>query len=987
MAADGTIKIYTDIDTKGLQAGTRQIETNMNRISGSVRKIGGMLASAFAVKQIVQFGKECLDLGSDLQEVQNVVDSVFTTMSDKVDKFARSAATSAGLSETMAKRYTGTFGAMAKAFGFTEEEAFGMAASLTQLSGDVASFYNLTQDEAYTKLKSVFTGETESLKDLGVVMTQAALDSYAMANGFGKTTSAMSEQEKVALRYQFVMDQLSTASGDFIRTSGGWANQVKILQLQIESLKATVGQGLINLFTPVIKVINLVLAKLATVANAFKAFTELITGNKSKGTTANSVTDGVSTGYDSASQSAEDYAKATDDAAKAMENAKKAAEGYLSPIDQINKFTSSENTSQVSGSSPAAGTAISAPAVDYGQLAKGETVIDEMNGSTQALIDKCRELAAAFKAGFVISFGDSETKIQSIKTSISGIGSTLKAIFTSPEVLSSADSMAKSIAGYFGQITGAAASIGLSLASNLFGGLENYLISDAGFIKQSIISIFDATADIANISGQYVTALSGLFNIFTTPTAKKITSDLIGLFVNGFLGVQTAGITFLSNMVTLVLTPVINNIDKIKLAFEGILEPISIVLSTLHTSMLTTFSVVSEVYTNHIEPFVTNFTNGISNIAGTLLDAWNKHISPVLTKLANKFKKTWQNTVQPLLNTIIGLVGDLADLFNVVWTEIIEPIITEFIDTSAPAVGGALENIGGWFTDLFGTVSTAANGILTALSGVITFLTGVFSQDWDTVTKGIEKITKGLQSTVESVFKFIRESILQPFDNFLSKIFEKDWTETFGILGSGVNGLLDIIETLWSSGKETLNDILDFLEDVFTGDWEDAWNTARSAMETAFEGLVELIKKPVNGVIALLNGLISAVNSLLELIESKLKFDFTIPNPLGGDALVDYHWQATLPRIYGSIPLLAQGAVIPPNAPFLAMLGDQKNGTNLEMPESLLRKVLREEMGSRSGGNTYNVQATCNRKTIFELMIEEAKLQQQITGQNPFALT
>ena len=170
---------------------------------------------------------------------------------------------------------------MAKAFGFSEEQAYDMGASLTKLAGDVASFYNLSQDEAYTKLKSVFTGETESLKDLGVVMTQTALDSYAMANGFGKTTAKMSEAEKVALRYSFVQNQLAAAQGDFARTSGSWANQIRILTLQFDSLKATIGQGLINLFTPVIRVINTVIGKLITLANAFKSFTELIIGQKS----------------------------------------------------------------------------------------------------------------------------------------------------------------------------------------------------------------------------------------------------------------------------------------------------------------------------------------------------------------------------------------------------------------------------------------------------------------------------------------------------------------------------------------------------------------------------------------------------------------------------------------------------------------------------------------------------------------------------------
>ena len=108
-------------------------------------------------------------------------------------------------------------------------------------------------------------------------MTQSALDAYAMANGFGKTTQQMSESEKVALRYQFVMSKLSAAQGDFARTSGSWANQTRILKLQFDSLKATLGQGFINLFTPILKVINTLLGKLTTLAHAFKSFTELIT--------------------------------------------------------------------------------------------------------------------------------------------------------------------------------------------------------------------------------------------------------------------------------------------------------------------------------------------------------------------------------------------------------------------------------------------------------------------------------------------------------------------------------------------------------------------------------------------------------------------------------------------------------------------------------------------------------------------------------------
>ena len=155
MAADATSVGQIGLD---LVVNSNSFQRQVAGITGLAKKAGAALAGAFAVKKIVDFGKKCLELGSDLAEVQNVVDVTFPHMTSQVDQFAKSAAMSFGLSETMAKKYTGTFGAMAKAFGFSEQAAYDMSATLTGLTGDVASFYNLSQDEAYTKVNSVFTG-------------------------------------------------------------------------------------------------------------------------------------------------------------------------------------------------------------------------------------------------------------------------------------------------------------------------------------------------------------------------------------------------------------------------------------------------------------------------------------------------------------------------------------------------------------------------------------------------------------------------------------------------------------------------------------------------------------------------------------------------------------------------------------------------------------------------------------------------------------
>lgn len=250
---------------EGMNVGGEAVEGLVNKVG----KLGSAIATAFAVGQLKDFVMECTEIGSDLAEVSNVVDTVFTNLNDKVVEFSRNATAQYGMSETMAMEYVGTLGSMARAFDFTEQQAYDMATTLTGLTADVSSFYNLDHEEAYTKLKSVFTGETESLKDLGVVMTQTALDQYALAHGFGKTTSQMTEQEKTALRYQFVLDKLKFAQGDFAKTSGEWANQMRIFSLQWETLKGTLGRGFIAILSPVLLMLNKIIARIIDMANIF----------------------------------------------------------------------------------------------------------------------------------------------------------------------------------------------------------------------------------------------------------------------------------------------------------------------------------------------------------------------------------------------------------------------------------------------------------------------------------------------------------------------------------------------------------------------------------------------------------------------------------------------------------------------------------------------------------------------------------------------
>ncbi len=331
-------------------------------VQTAFKPLGNMIGMALGGATAVSFTKSCLELGSNLSEVQNVVDTTFKSMAAEVNNFANTAMEQFGLSETVTKKYMGTLGAMSNSMGFTTAKSFEMSKAVTGLSADVASFYNMSSDEAFTKLKAIWTGETESLKEIGVLLTQTNLDQYALNNGFGKTTAKMTEQEKVMLRYQYTLSALSDASGDFAKTSDSWANQTRVLSLRFDSLKATLGQGFINLFTPIVQQLNVLLETLNLTSKSFVDFTKIVTGQE------------ISTeGLNNISSAAITAKQDMTNTGNAVENTAEKIKRSLSGFDKINKI--GENSSSATSSS--------VTSVD--SVANGSSAPEETNNVSQSI--------------------------------------------------------------------------------------------------------------------------------------------------------------------------------------------------------------------------------------------------------------------------------------------------------------------------------------------------------------------------------------------------------------------------------------------------------------------------------------------------------------------------------------------------------------------------------------------------------------------------
>lgn len=863
-------------------------------------------------------------------------------------------------------------------------------------------------------------------------MTQSALDQYALANGYGKTTSEMTEQEKVALRLAFVQKQLSAASGDFIRTSGSWANQVRVMQLQLQSLKATVGQGLINIFTPVLKVINILLGKLATLANAFKSFTELITGKKSSGQTSGSgagltgdasgVQD-TADAYGEAADNASKLADSTEDVADATKDAAKAANGYLNPLDEISRYSSQTATST---SSPSAGKGTGETSgglggtvgnVDYGNLAKGEDALSKMSPVLDGIVKRFKELAGLFKKGFWEGLGDYKPVLKDLKKNINSIKKSLKNIFTDPAVLNASSKFADSLALNLGKITGSIARIGLTIAQNLVGGIAKYLSQNTDRIKKYIVDMFNIGTDISDIIGNFSVAFADVFSVFGGETAQQLTADIIGIFAQIEMTATELCAKLGRDMLNMIAKPFIDNKDLLKSAIEGSLKVIETVTSGILATIQTLGNLIQKLYDEHLKPFFDSIANGISSISKTTLTVYNTYILPVLQGLADKLKGLMTGALGETFAKIETFLGKIIDVLKLLWENILVPLINWIIANVVPVLAKIADMIGTKVINIVKTLIKVIGDIVDVLSGVIDFIVGVYTGDWEKAWNGVKGIAEGAWNLIKDIILGVWETIksetqgaldivkgvIELVFNAIKSIVFTAWdyvktctTNALSALKTTVSTEFNAIRTkiskTWSSVKTKTAQIWDSISTVLFGKLEkiksaivDKFTSAKDTVVSVFEGIKDTIKNTLNSVIGVINDAIGTVNSAIGGIESALSFGpWKVPTPFGSKTI---GFRATFPRV-PTVPYLAKGAVIPPRSEFLAVLGDQKQGNNIETPEALLRKIVREETaGRQAGGGNYRFTAQINRRTLFDEMMKEAQMRRDTSGRNPFEMT
>lgn len=994
-----------------------------DNLTKSASNLGSKIGTVIGGALVGSFTKSCLDLGSDLTEVQNVVDVTFGNMTEQVNTWSKNAMEQFGLSETVAKKYLGTSGAMAKAFGITGQAAVDMSENVTGLSADVASFYNVSSDEAFTKLKSIFTGETETLKDLGVVMTQTALDQYALNNGFGKTTANMTEQEKVMLRYQFVTSRLADASGDFAKTSDGWANQTRVLKLRFDALKATLGQGLIKVLSPLIKMFNELLGKIQSCADSFVGLTNVMSGKSASLSTIASDATGASSAIDSIGESA-------DKSAKKLKN--------LANYDELNVISKDTSTSEDTGGRSDAG-------ISGGTSTGGD--IDYSNNVASKYIDAIKKswVNADFtNIGSVVSkkIGNALESIKwtSIKNTAGKLASSLATFLNGFFKPSTFYSTGKTVAQAVNTAIHAKfvfskkfdfANFGKSLGSGINGYVKNInwkeqLQASKNWGKGTATALnsflkttdFDAVGKhVGNILVSNINkAFSFLTNVDYTRLGQSVADSINGFFKsmnkideeNGLNGWQKAGKSFNSLVKGLInaIATAIKGVTWSKILkaagdFLGELDlgTVGIIIGAITWKWIGK-DAISALFTTWLSKKISPLSLGgvkVDKDAATAVGTTaGGYIAAAIVTAVGAY-----NITKEICKKIFP---DDADLYNMSVGDIIKYLSDTDTDDLKGAAKGIKDTINEGarsdyeeIKDGIGDAIYGAFGIDIGgkkdgpghKGGIGSFGSPDSSSDSSSVSSGKEMSTLNIDVVVKNMDRLNKlkktiaglsnKSIQAKFDakeTAKFKVSRNWWTNTKSkSLTATVRGAMtSSFRTVKSSWAPLSNKAI-------TAKAKGAMTGNFNTLSTKWAGLGN---KTVT-MTAKATPWSSVKRSFSSLFKSILSyFQAKLVNPL---KKAFSGAKNTLGSVFGfsdiKIPAFANGAYLKANTPQLAIVGDNTHEGEFVAPESKLKAAVREaldERGSSPSGETYEIYMTLDGDVVYKTVVKKAQMRKKQTG-------
>lgn len=709
-SVDGDIRLTIEFDQNGINRGIKKTEKAINGLQSSLKKFGGTIAAAFSIKAIVNFGSQAVKIASDISEVQNVVDTAFGNMAYKCETFADTAIEQFGMSKLAAKQTASTYMSMAKSMGVPVDAASDMAIEVAKLTGDVASFYNLDQSVAATKLKSIYTGETETLKDLGVVMTETNLKEFALSQGITKAYSAMTQAEKVGLRYAYVTNALTDASGDFIRTQSSWANQTRILSERWKEFMSEIGSALITVLTPALQMLNNIIVALTSFAAKINMITTALFNVNAQ--------ESEQTGHiQSAITAQNSLTGAVEETAEAQNKA-------LAGFDEINKISGS-NTASSAAVSAASGSEVPLLAPSSQTTAAVDAIAKRIQTAFQRLLDWFNtEITPSFTSAF-----------DNITPSLSGIQDSFKNIF------SSAGTLAEPIYALFnGSIT---PFLQTTIANwgEIIGGLAdtlNIVLSSIWTtvllpMSQSLLTTIwpfwlSLYTNISNVATQAFGVVKSTFDDIWTGGIIPGLSVLVDIWNDIWDSVANAW----KKWGKPIFDKLSKALDKVRAIIENAWNNL---LKPIWDRLL---QAITTIWNNHLKPLWDNILDFVGEIVDCALTIYNNAIAPIISWLQDKLYPIFVNVWNQILNVVEPIIAGIIDTVNGIITAlkgIVQFVKGVFSGDWETAWNGIKTTFAGIWDSMVAIVKAPLNAIIALINNMLSSIEGALNKMIDALNK------------------------------------------------------------------------------------------------------------------------------------------------------------------------------------------------------------------------------------------------------------
>lgn len=1003
--ADGKVTIDTAIDPNGIKAGSKEIETAVRRLASSIDGIGTSAKKSLE-KQVASFEKVNQQYAAQEQKVQQLKGKIaelenqkiptdeFKAIGKQIDtdtaKLNRLIEQQRLFEETGGRTNSRTYRArqlqieeLTKSIEYakgeqddllnsggaytipdTSKQTAALAAEETKLSEMNTkvqqSYSNVTGTvDEYSRKTTLLAGVLSGLKNIGektagtikkLAVRLAEATKETVVAGLKKISAGILGIHKSAnkstlslskmLKYLFGIRSLYTLFNkmrsalvdgfkNLVQYSGETNNAISSVMSALTQLKNSFATAFAPIVTTVapylVKFINLISECVTRVGMFIAALTGKNTFTKAVGVQ-------------------EDYAASLDKTSKNTNKAAKAAKNYLSPLDEIERYESNKNSS-----TPSSGKYTGPSPSDMFEEVPIET-------SIKGVADKIRNL---------IKSEDWEGLGAYVA---SGINSGLQKIY---DVINW-DNVGPKITKFTNAFTRTFNSLVDHIDWNLMGRTIGAGINTIVYTLNQLIT----GIDWKNLGKKFAAGLNGI--------VKEVDANALGQLIgNKLMIIPNIAYGVVKNLNWGNIGTAIGN------ALNGVVR--SIDLGTIGTTFGTAITGVLQAAINFSKTFdwkalgeniytginnllysldfttigqgITAFALGLLDSLGTAIQGvdWEKLGSQLVTALlsidwgalALKCAKIGLMLVQGILQGILGALKTIGAWLK---KNLVDPIVN-------------------WVKELFGIHSPSTvfeeigkmlmQGLFNGIQSLVTNIKNIFVTLWNEIRNTTTTIWNGITGTLSNTWNSIKTNASNIFDGIKNTV-SNTW-----------NSIKTTTGNIWSGLTTSVTDSAKKIKDGITS----RFTEARDGVKSIFEKLVDYVKTPINSAIKLVNKGVGKVNGTLGALESAFSFGpWEIPTPFGSKTI---GFSAKFPRV-GTLPYLAKGAVIPPKSEFLAVLGDQKNGRNLEAPEDLIRQIVREESGQ--GGGNYRFTAQINRRTVFDEVIDEAKLRQSTTGRNPFEL-